>query len=812
MASHLLIPGNCISLRGGGLLPRTLIVKSFIRTPWALSRVHLVAALWLPSFLTAAETKPEPTAGTSARLAQSAEAADPVTDLITFSSKYTTVVPFVPGPYDGKVATLTAKMLQRTHYSREAMNDAMSARFLHRYLELLDPMHIHFVQADLREFERYGNTLDDLTIRQGNTSPANAIFARFLQRVEQRVEFVAGLMREEKFEFTSDDRYTPNRKDATCPTNLDEARQVWRQHLRYEYLQEKLNKQKPEQIIKTLSNRYKRLLRSWGELDSDDVLQLYLTSLANAYDPHSDYMGKAQLENFAISMKLSLFGIGALLRAEDDYCKIESLVPGGPAARSGKIKPNDRVISVQQKGEEPIDVVGWKLTKIVEMIRGPKGTEVSLVLIPGDAADPSERRSVTLIRDEIKLEDQEAKAKLIEVPAEGAASPLRLGIIDLPSFYASFDLGSSKGKSEPRSTTADVAKLVKKLVAEKVGGLILDLRRNGGGSLEEAIRLTGLFIREGPVVQVRDADGDVTVENDPDPGLLYDGPLVVLTSRFSASASEILAAALQDHGRAVVVGDSSTHGKGTVQTIYELNRFGPFIDSYNPGALKVTIRKFYRANGASTQLKGVTPDLVLPSVANYMEVGESAQELALPWDTIASAKFEKLNLVQPWIEELRRRSEARQSTSQDYTYVREDIDLYRKALADKSVSLNESVRLKEKEDADARVKARKEERKGRPQSTAKVYEVTLKLADQPGLPEPAGATNQPPHLAGTTTPAAPSAADPDDAAGETDEDAEDRGPVIDVALEEAERILQDFVQLSAGTLQPAAIAVTAPTK
>jgi carboxyl-terminal processing protease len=744
---------------------------------------------------------------------------DPFAELITLATKYATPMPLLPGPYDGGVASLTARMLTNTHYLRRPVDAEMSERFLRRYFDLLDPLHLHFVEPDLKEFEKSRDKLAELTMHRGDTSPANEMHARLIQRMDQRVQLVTGLLRTNQFDFTGDDRYTPNRRDAPWPKDLDEARTLWRQHLRYEYLQEKLNKQKPDQILKTLSGRYKRLLKSWGELDNEDVLQIYLTALAQAYDPHSDYMGKAQLDSFAISMKLSLFGIGALLRAEDDYCKIESLVPGGPAERSKKIKPNDRIIGVQQKGGEPVDVVGWKLIKVVELIRGPKGTEVTLTIIPSDAADPSERRTITLVRDEIKLEDQEAKAKILDLPGpEGKVS--RVGIIDLPSFYADMDLGGPKSPDlaganapgAPKSTTADVARLLKKLTSEKVGGIILDLRHNPGGSLEEAIRLTGLFIREGPIVQVKEANGDIQVHSDPDDELRYDGPLVVLTGRFSASASEILAAAIQDHGRAPVVGDSSTHGKGTVQAIYELNRFGRFPKGSTPGALKVTIRKFYRPNGESTQLRGVIPDIVLPSVANYLDVGESAQDYALPWDTIPAAPdLKKLGRVQAVADELRRRTEVRQASDKDFAYLRDDIELFRKLQVDKSVSLNETQRLKEKEETDARAKSRKTERKARPDPGAKVYEITLKNADQPGLPPPVAKTNEPPAIATAAATAAATKADETDpkTAKETDAEPEEKAPAVDVSLEEAKRILLDLIELSTHPAKPAPAPITA---
>ena len=755
------------------------------------------------------DAAPAPAPAAAPKLAQAETSADLVRDLITFTTKYDQVVPVLSGPYDPDVTRLTARVLENMHYSRHPLDQEYGQRFYDRYLDILDPQHFHFTQEDLKEFEPYENRLADLTLRLGDTRPANEIFARFLQRFDQRAALAAEMLKANKFDFTGDDRYTPNRKGIPWPKDLEAAKALWRQHLRYEYLQEELNKLKPEEIIKKLAQRYKRQMRTLAEFDREDILQFYLTALANAYDPHSDYMGKAQLENFAISMKLSLVGIGALLRSDDGYCTIESLLPG-PAARSKKIKPGDKIVAVKQKDGEPVDVVDWKLNKVVDIIRGPKNTEVTLTIIPADAADSSVRKTVTLVRDEIKLEDQQAKAKLIEVPGDDGKAT-RLGLIDLPSFYASFDLGRFKTASAPKSTTDDVTRLIKKLVAEGAQGLVLDLRHNGGGSLEEAIRLTGLFIKEGPIVQVKDANGDVTVEDDPDPTVLYDGPLLVLTSRFSASASEILAAALQDYGRALIVGDTSTHGKGTVQTIYELSRLTTkrFPDSFNPGALKVTIRKFYRANGASTQLKGVTPDIVLPSLSNEMEVGESTQDYALPWDTIPSAVFTRLNRVQPYVDELLRRTEARQAKDKDWAYMREDIELLRKAKADKSISLNLEQRLKERAEADARTKARKAERAARPASPEKDYEITLKVADEPGLPPAVGSPEAKAKEAeeAKATQTASTSADAD-----TDEDEADKTPPVDVTMDEAKHILLDLIDLSApGAKSSPPVAVKDPT-
>lgn len=707
------------------------------------------------------------------------------TELPLVSSRHTNTVKLAPGPDDAQIARLAARIMERSHYSQQPLDETVSSKFFDRYFDALDPAHLLFLQSDVAEFERLRTKLGDLTVKLGDTSPAEMIFNRFMERYDQHILFMTSQVATAKFEFTGDDRYVLNRKELPRPKDMDEAKKMWLERLRYEYLQEKLNKEKPPEIVKIITRRYNRQLRMLRDFDSDEVFQIYMNALTHIYDPHSDYMGKPAAENFTISMRLSLFGIGAQLRSEDGYCKIMELMPGGPAIKSKKLKPNDRIIAVAQGTNEPVDCVDMKLNKVVDMIRGPKDTEVRLTIIPADAADPSTRKVVTLIRDQIKLEDSEAKSKIIELPAVNGKVQ-RLGYIDLPSFYADM----SSHRAGRKSTTTDVARLLKKLMEEKVSGVILDLRRNGGGSLEEAINLTGLFIKEGPVVQVRDPDGKITVDKDNDPSVLYDGPLIVLTSRFSASASEILAGALQDYGRALVVGDISTHGKGTVQSLLDL---GPIMRSTNNlGSLKITIRKFYRASGSSTQLKGVTPDIILPSINNHADLGEASLPGALPWDTIPSAKFEPVNYVAPHLDELRKRSAARVTGDKDYDYVRREIDHYLKVKEDKSVSMNETKRRKEMKDNEARAEARKKELRARAEPDYKTYDITLKLADLPGLPAPTVRTNSVVHKAPQETKPKTS----DDDLDKDDEAKDDSVPPVDINLEETKRILLDLITLS----------------
>jgi carboxyl-terminal processing protease len=796
-------------------------------------------------------------------------------------------------------------MLERNHYLKLPFDAALSSKFFDTYLETLDPQHIHFTQADIAEFEHYRTNLNRLTLSErhvGDVRPACEIFNRFFERLSQRTAYAEELLKNEKFTFNGNERIMVSRKGQPYPENLDAAKKLWRERLRFEYLQELLGKvaarkkkegvaakanvapravnaassasrltetngqvaavpgpderrqlalhspkadaqwpasgtstsqarnqtgQTPpaeataqarsaaaspkktddEEIVATLDHRYHRNLRFFADWNNEDVLQIYLTALAHVYDPHSDYLGRAQLEGFAMQMNLSLFGIGAELTLSDEgYCTIRRLLPGGPAIKSKKLKENDRVVAVAQGDQPSVDIVDLSLNKAVQLIRGPKGTEVRLTIIPAGGAS-SDRTVVSMIRDEIPLEESAAKAKLIELP-DSQGGKLRLGVIDLPSFYATFDAVNTKDKPEPKSTTVDVARLLKKLKEEKVEGVILDLRHNGGGSLEEAVRLTGLFIKTGPVVQIKEVDGTVQEADDTDPSVLYDGPLIVLTSRGSASASEILAGALQDYGRALIVGDRSTHGKGTVQSVNQLRPFMHLVDASltnDPGALKLTIKKFYRPSGASTQKRGVVPDIILPSLANESkDIGESALDNPLPWDEIPSAKFDHLNLVDPYLAELRKRSEERIAADKEYAYIREDIELFRKHQADKTVSLNEQVRLKENADQDARNKARENERRARPEPPEKVYELTLKQVDEPGLPKPVPWTNgtlasiSAHSLAGSagagTNSAAAATAKPA-ADDDLDDPTEGPPPASDAPLSEAEHILVDYLSL-----------------
>jgi carboxyl-terminal processing protease len=687
---------------------------------------------------------------------------------------------------DATIARVTARILAQDNYAHDLSPAEVSSRTFDEFLDSLDPLHLFLLQSDVDEFGTYRTKLDDMMLQTGDTSTANKIFARFRERFDTDIAYVKELLKNEKFAFTDNSTYEIDRKKALRPKSLEEAQQMWRDRIRYEYLQEKLNNKKPEEIVKTLTSRYSRLSHAIHEYDNDDVLEIYLTSLAHGYDPHSDYLGKSSLANFGIQMKLSFFGIGALLEQDEDYVKIAELTPGGPAIKSGKLKAGDRITAVGQGNQTPVDTAGMKINDVVDMIRGPKGTQVKLIINPADAPDRSVRKPIVLTRDEVKLEEQEAKARLIEMP-DSKGVPMRVGVIELPSFYADVDSHDQVHKS----TTSDVAKLLKKLKQENVSGVILDLRNNGGGYLSEAISLTGLFIKTGPVVQVKNSDGTVKVDSDKDPAVAYDGPLIVLTNRLSASASEIAAGALQDYGRALIVGDSSTFGKGTVQAVVQL---GPILEQNNlntktdPGALKLTIQKFYRASGASTQLKGVIPDVILPAMDDVIKVGEKTLDYPLPYDTITSADYTKVNRTEPYGDELRRRSAARIATDSDFVYLRQEIDVFKKMIDSNTVSLNEEQRLREKKEADARVATRKKELLARTPSKEKVYLITLKQADLPGLPAPLAAN------AANKKKAVDKSVGPDNDL--TGSSSDDKLPDIDITLDETKRILTDLITLS----------------
>ncbi len=636
-----------------------------------------------------------------------------------------TAVPPTMASSKETVAMSVGRLLEEGHYTRQKLNEEVSNKFLQTYLELLDFSHLFFTQKDVDELSaKYGSSMAG-DVLLGTLKPAYEVYALYTKRVDDRVAKVKELLRQ-PIDFKSNATVELSRQKSPWPKDEAEADQLWRGRIANELLQEHLSEHPIEPAPQLVTRRYDRLARNVHEQDKDEQIKLFLDALAQAYDPHSEYLSKADMKNFSINMGLSLVGIGAMLRSEDGYAKIESLVPGGPAQVDGRVKVGDRITAVAQGPAEFVDVREMRLDKVVEMIRGKKGTRVRLLVIPSDATDPSRRKNVELVRDEIKLKDQEARADII-IKKDENGDPIKLGWLTLPSFYADMD-------KHQKSTTRDVLALLKRLKKENIAGLVVDLRKNGGGSLEEALSLTGLFLKSGPIVQTKDYNGYIRISSDPDNGIAYTGPLVVLTSRQSASASEIFAAALQDYGRAVIVGDKNTFGKGTVQTILPIGRFASLLGSHNDedGALKLTIQKFYRVAGGSTQLHGVASDIVLPSLSDLPEFGEGALKNALPYDEVAKAKYTKWSDSHSlFVDQLRRRSEERVKNDPEFHYVMGDMDRLRHKIDENRISLNEDLRKKELAEDKLRKETRSKERLARKEEEPQIYRVTLDTVDKP---------------------------------------------------------------------------------
>jgi carboxyl-terminal processing protease len=686
----------------------------------------------------------------------------------------------------GNVTTSVGRLLEEGHYTHQPLNDEVSKKFLKTYLELLDFSHLFFTQKDVDMLTaKYATSLDD-DVLLGNLKPAYEIFELYLKRVDDRVAKIKQQLNE-PVDFKNEATIELSRQKAPWPKDEAEADAVWRGRISSELLQEHLSEHPIEPGPKLIARRYERLARNVHEQDKEEQVKLFLDALAQAYDPHSEYLSKADLKNFSINMGLSLVGIGAMLRTEDGYAKIESLVPGGPAQTDGRLKVGDRITAVAQGASEFVDVRDMRLDKVVEQIRGKKGTKVRLLVIPADSPDPSKRKTVELVRDEIKLKDQEARADVI-IKKDENGEPVKLGWITLPSFYADMD-------KHQKSTTKDVLALLKRLKKENISGLVVDLRRNGGGSLEEAIALTGLFLKSGPIVQTKGSNGNIVVSSDPDPSIAYNGPMIVLTSRQSASASEIFAAALQDYGRALVVGDKNTFGKGTVQTILEIGRFTSLLGSRSQedGALKLTIQKFYRVAGGSTQLHGVASDIVLPTLSDLPEFGEGALKNCLPYDEVPKARFTKWSDGRGlFVDELKRRSQARVQANQEFRYVMEDMERLRKRLDENRISLNEDVRRGELNEDKLRKETRASERLARQGEEMQMIRLTLDNVDKPNI-QP---IIFPSKLAANKKKVAPEAATDADSESIANDDGKE--PAIDPERDETLNILADLVDLNRG--------------
>lgn len=571
------------------------------------------------------------------------------------------------------------QLLSRSHYRKIPLDQGNMEKVFDRYLDRLDPNRSFFLQSDIQEFEPYRKKLGN-SLKGGDLNPAFAIFNRYRERAEERARFMLKQLDQgiKNLDLKKNEELAIERKDEPWLTNKQAQQLLWSKQFKDSVLSQKLNNKTDEEIISQLRRRNTNLLRRLHQSKSEDAFQTYINAFAGIYDPHTQYFSPQTAENFDINMSLSLEGIGAVLSAEDEYTKVVSVVPGGPAEKGGQLKPGDKIVSVGQgKKGELEDVVGMRLDDVVKLIRGAKHTLVRLEIISGSSKDSS-TQVYEIVRDRVKLEEQDATSQIIEVPVNGKTN--RIGVIELPTFYIDFKAAQS-GDPNYKSTTRDVRRLLQKLKKENVDGLIVDLRGNGGGSLQEANELTGLFIDQGPTVVVRNNRGRAERQDDPDSEQLYDGPMVVMIDRLSASASEIFAGAMQDYGRALIVG-SQSYGKGTVQSIQPLNH----------GQLKLTLAKFYRVSGQSTQNRGVIPDIVFPSLYDGRDIGEDTLPDALPWDNIASVSYRPYADFSPYLPELQKKHEYRTRKNADFVYLYEMKNYFEHYENQTTVSLNQEKR------------------------------------------------------------------------------------------------------------------------
>jgi carboxyl-terminal processing protease len=609
-----------------------------------------------------------------------------------------------PSPKDRRIALLVHSRLKDLHLSKHPLNDEISERAIKSLVRRLDPFKLYFLQADVDEFNANKHEMDDM-VTKGDVTFIYTIFTRLLQRIDERV-LVANELIDEEHDFTADEEMISDPEDVIYATNAAEARERWRKRIKYNILSLKSEEMEGEKVMERLHRRYTSFAKQMHQTSSDELLEMFLNSVANSYDPHTSYMSPSTLENFRIQMRLELEGIGAALQLIDGYTVVSRVIPGGAADLNGKLKAQDRIVSVGQGEEgEMEDVLDMKLDAVVSRIRGKAGTVVRLGVI----VENGDTEIYNITRAKISLTDSEARGTIIEHELGSGDATLKVGVIDLPSFYMDMQ-AASRGDKNYKSTTRDVQVILDDFASKNVAVVVLDLSQNGGGSLTEAINLTGLFIDTGPVVQVKGPDGKVEKYEDVAKGMGWNGPLVVLTSRFSASASEILAGAIRDYQRGLIVGDESTHGKGTVQSLMDLGSqlFG-INNGPNLGALKLTMQQFYRPNGESTQMRGVPSDVVLPSITDHMKIREGDLDYAVAFDKVDSATDVNLGMLDnALIERLRRRSQKRVGKSEEFAGLLEDIERYKVQRDRKTVTINEEKYLAERAQFDVESENRRQ--------------------------------------------------------------------------------------------------------
>ena len=601
-----------------------------------------------------------------------------------------------------QAAVWASMLLSRHHYKAVPLDDAMSEKIFDRYFKSLDGEKLFFLQGDIDQFDAARTKFDD-AIKNENITLPFAIYGVYQQRFAERIGYARQLLKT-KLDFTVDERFVLDREKLAWPKNEEEMRDLWRKRVKNDWLRLKLAGKEDKAIRETLDKRYENYETRVRKVDSEDVFQMFMNSYATSIEPHTNYLGPRSADNFDIAMRLSLEGIGAVLQSRDEYTVIREIVPGSPIGLNGKLKVGDRIVGVAQADGPFTEVLGWRIDDVVQLIRGAKDSVVRLDVLPADVGTDGKHLTVSLVRKKITMEEQSAKKTIIEVP-DGAIKR-RVGVISLPTFYLDFDARRRNDK-DYKSATRDVARILGELKKAKVDNVLIDLRNNGGGSLTEAVELTGLFIDKGPVVQQRSADGKVEVESDVAPGLAWDGPVGVLINRGSASASEIFAAAIQDYGRGIIIGEPS-FGKGTVQTLVNFDRNAQQGEKARYGELKMTIAQFFRINGGTTQLRGVSPDIKLPVTADLENFGESSYDNALPWVAIKPTPFLPAGDVRELIAPLQKKHDARIAKDKEFQYLEEDLAEIRKLRKENSVSLNEAVRRKERDAQDARAKLRDE--------------------------------------------------------------------------------------------------------
>lgn len=609
--------------------------------------------------------------------------------------------PVGPRQPDDRLITSSVKtLLLKEHLSRHPMDKEIAARWMKTFLKQMDPMKVYFYQSDIDEFNQYQ---DDLlkTLEKNDVSFAYYVFKRFLQRVDERVKMVDELLTQPQ-DFTIDEEMIVDRDLLQYPKDPGDARQRWRMRIKYDLLvlkSDKDDKDKKEgkEALEKLTKRYHSFAKRMHQTEAEELLEIYLNSMTMSFDPHTSYMSPDTYKNFNIMMSLELEGIGASLQWDDGYTVVKHIVPDGAADKDGRLKLEDKIIGVGQNEDGPIvDVVDMKLNEVVKLIRGKRDTIVRLEVVPANG----DKKVLKIKREKIELKDSEAKGEIFEAGKHPDGTPFKIGVIDLPSFYMDMS-GAKRGLIDYRSTTRDVRAILEDFNKKGVDAVVLDLRHNGGGSLSEAVNLTGLFIPNGPIVQVKDADGRISPYYDLDPGMVWSGPLVVLISKISASASEILAGAIQDYGRGLIVGDHSTHGKGTVQSLLDIGQYllSNYPNTEPMGALKVTMQQFYRPDGESTQKRGVLADIELPSLTTHLDVGEADLDYPVEFDRVNPVSYKQFDFVNPPIrDQIKRLSEQRVQNSDKFQNELKKIMHYKEQKAKKSITLNEAKFLKEREE------------------------------------------------------------------------------------------------------------------